>query len=459
MSAPKQPPHSLEAERSVIGQILAGGTKIAGEVIGTQLSPADFYAPANQIVFDAIYNAYFSDDPIDPLSIGEVASKQLARLWSCDENDAIVRVRDLALGQQFSGNVLDHGKVVKRHAHYRKILDLSASAVKEVGDEKRSPEEIASLVSHQAMRIATDSLLTHELLSFGDLGRNYLKYAQMLQQAREKGVELGAYFGFQFLDRYMRGLQPSELWILAGEPGVGKSFIGWRAAMQFAERQMRQYPGSEVGTLVLSLEMGETPSNIRLAQTLAKVDGAKLREGTQTGEEFARIEQEWGKRQKLPMFFNFTSHMRASQIRALAVEAIRRHNVGLILIDHMRYFDMDEHYANKTDEDEAKARFLKESIAKDLNCAVVCIAHTTKAIEGSPDRRPQLSHLRGSGQVAAHADFVSFVYRPYKYAEDADKISGSVKETDAEMIWSKNRHGLDDTEPFYFRPETGEIRR
>lgn len=452
------PPHSLEAERSVIGQMLAGGTKLSGEVIGTQLAPTDFYAPAHQIIFDAIYNSYFSDDPIDPLSIGEIASKQLGRLWSCDENDAIVRVRDLAVGQQFAGSVIDHSKVVKRHAHYRKILDLAASAVKEVGDEKRSPEEIASLVSHQAMRIATDSLLTHELLSFGDLGRNFLKHMELLKQAKEQGIELGAYFGLPFLDRYLRGLQPTELWILAGEPGAGKSFVGVKAAMNFAERQMKQQPGNEVATLVLSLEMGETPNNMRVAQVLASLDGTKLREGSQSPEELTRIEVEWGKRQKLPMYFNFTSHMRASQMRALAVEAIRRHNVGLILIDHMRYFDMDERYDNKTDEDEAKARFLKESIAKDLNCAVICLAHTTKGIESSPDRRPQLSHLRGSGQVAAHADFVSFMYRPYKYAEDADKINGVVTETDAEMIWAKNRHGLDDSDQFYFRPESGEIR-
>lgn len=462
-----QPPHSLEAERSVIGQMMAGGTRISGEVIGTQLSPADFYAPAHQIVYEAIYAAYFADDPIDPLSIGEVGSKRLARLWSCDENDAIVRVRDMAVGQTFSGSVLDHSKVVKKHAHYRHLLDLAASINKEVGEEQRGPEEIAGIVSHQAMRIATDSLLTHDLISFGDLGRRYIQQATMLMDARKKGIELGAYFGLPFLDRYMRGLQPTELLIAAGEPGVGKSAVYFKAALKFAQRSLSQFLQQQqqnpdptkkpIGTLILSLEMGEGPSNIRLAQTLASVDGARLREGNPTEGEFTRIRQEWGKRRDLPLFFNFTSHLRASQMRALVVEAIRRHNVGLVLIDHMRYFDMDRRYENQTQEDEEKARFLKESIAKDLNCAVICIAHTTKGIENTPDRRPQLSHLRGSGQVAAHADFVNFVYRPFMYAEESEKVNGRVSETDAEMIWRKNRHGLDGIEPFYFKPETMEI--
>jgi replicative DNA helicase len=452
-----KPPHSLEAERSVIGQMMAGGTKIAGEVIGTQLSPIDFYAPTHQIIFEAIYNAYFEDDPIDPLSIGEVASKRLAKYWSCDENDAIVRVRDMAVGVNFTGKVLDHSKVVKSHAHYRKLIDLANSMLKEVGEEVRSPEEIAGIVSHQAMRIATDSLLTHDLIGFGDLGRRYYEQATTLMKAREQGVELGAYFGLPFLDRYMRGLQPTELLIVAGEPGVGKSAVMWKAALKFAERQSSNAE-RQIGTLILSLEMGEGPSNIRLAQTLAKVNGSRLREGNPSKEEFARIVHEWGERKDLPLWFNFTSHMRASQMRALIVEAIRRHNVGLVVIDHMRYFDMDDRYPNQTEEDEAKARFLKESIAKDLNCAVVCIAHTTKGIENTPDRRPELSHLRGSGQVAAHADFVSFVYRPYKYADEGEKLNGAVNETDAEMIWRKNRHGLDGIEPFFFKPETMDIR-
>lgn len=462
MSDMERLPHSVEAERSVVGQIMAGGTKVAGEVIGSKLSPADFFNPANQVIYDAIYNAYFSDDPIDPLSIGEVGSKKLAKMWSCDEDDAIVRVRNMAQGQTFSGSVLDHGKVVKKHAHYRHILDLSRSAVREVAEEKRSPEEIAGIISHQAMRIATDSLLTHDLIGFGDLGRRYIQQAKKLMEARAKGIELGAYFGLPFLDRYMRGLQPTELYICAGEPGVGKSFVIWKAALKFAQRQEAQAlktPGrKKIGTLVLSLEMGEGPSNIRLAQMLAKVDGAKLREGNPSTQEFGQVVAEWGKRRDIPLFFNFTSHLRASQMRALIVEAIRRHNVGLVVIDHMRYFDMDDRYENQTQEDEEKARFLKESIAKDLDCAVICIAHTTKGIENSPDRRPQLSHLRGSGQVAAHADFVSFVYRPFMYADDTDKIAGAIKETDAEMIWRKNRHSLDGIEPFYFNPILGDIR-
>lgn len=448
-----QPPHSLEAERSVLGRIMAAGPKTAGEVIGTLLAQEHFYAPAHASLYEAIYENYYADLPVDALTIGEKASKRLAGLWSCSENDAIVRVRDMAIAQTtFRGDPIDHARVVKRHADFRGLLDLTTAVQSEVGKEERDPEEIAAILSERAMKIATSQLLTHELLSFGDLGRRYLQHARLLADARRRGIELGAYFGMSFLDNYLRGLKPTEMMICAGEPGAGKSAVIWEGTRRFAERQMKKPEDKRVGALILSLEMGEEQSNLRLAQSIAHIDGGKLREGDIVAGDFTQITYQWGRRKHLPLWFNFASSLRTSQMRALIVEAIRRHNVGLVVIDHFRYFDLDRRLRNPNDEDEEKARFLANSIAKDLNVAVICIAHTTKGIENTPDRRPNLSHLRGSGQVAAHADFVAFVYRPYAYAEDDDKASGAIAETDAEMIWRKNRHGLDGIAPFYFEP-------
>lgn len=453
-----RPPHSLEAERAVLGRIMARGHKVAGEVIGTLLEPDHFYAPAHKVIFTAIYEAYYSDNPVEPLTIGEVCSKKLASMWSCDENDAIVHVRDMAASQAFTGNVIDHAKVIKSHADMRLLLDLAATVQEEVGKEERTPEEIASLTSQRAMHIATNTLLTQEIIPFGDLGRRYVEQAKAAKEAREKGLELGAYFDLRFIDQYTRGLQPTELMIASGEPGVGKSAVWWRAALGFAQRQMRYPEEKRIGTFILSLEMSEQPSNIRIAQTVGQLDGGKLREGDISEDMMRTIIYEWGRRKDIPLYFNFTSMLRAGQMRSLIVEAIRRHNVGLVIIDHFRYFDMDRRLESQVQEDEEKARFLKEAIAKDLNVAVVCIAHTTKGIENQPDRRPNLSHLRGSGQVAAHADFVNFVYRPYSYASDEQKALGEILETDAELIWRKNRHGLDGIAKFEFEPSTMKIK-
>ena len=266
------------------------------------------------------------------------------------------------------------------------------------------------------MKIATSTLLTQELVSFSDLGRRFVKEQRRLMAAKAAGVEVGAYFGLKFLDNFVKGLKPTEVFILAGEPGGGKSAVSWVASRQFAERQLRKPEEHRVGTLVLSLEMGEEDSSTRVAQSLTAIDGGTFREATTTEDDLRRVISAWGVRKDIPLYFNFTSVLRASQMRALIIEAIRRHNVGLVVIDHMRYFDMDRRYQRVEEEDEAKAKFLKQDIATQLNVAVMVLAHTTKAIEQREDRRPRLSDLRGGGMVAAHADFVGFVYRPYNHA-------------------------------------------
>jgi replicative DNA helicase len=437
VSIPLDPPNSPDAEASVVGQMLARPS-VVGEVIGTSLQPQHFYHPALRALFHEIVAAYYADDPIDALVIGEHASKQLARLWRCDEPVAVQKVQELAARQRIAaGRAPEHAALIKRDADYRSLLDLAYSTMELVAEEKQGPDEVAALVSQNAMQIATATVATNEIISC---------------------VELGAYFGLQFLDFHLRGLRPTELMILAGEPGAGKSAVSWVASQRFAERQMAKTDDRRVGTFICSLEMGEEPSNVRLAQHNTGIDGGALREGKTDEDDLRSIIHAWKAKQGLPLYFNFTSTLRASQLRALIVEAIRRHNIGLVVIDHMRYFDMDGRYGSQTEEEEAKARFLKEDIAKTLNVAVIVLAHTTKAIENREDRRPRLSDLRGSGQVAAHADFVGFVHRPYNAASQDAKDEGRVSRTDAELIWAKARHAPDSIAEFYFDPNTMTVR-
>lgn len=442
-----KPPHSLDAERSVIGQMLRDGERLAGQVVGTLLEPLHFYAPANKIIFKALYDSYYEDLPLDPLSIGERTSKQLMQIWSCEQNVAIERVREIAT-DRMGGQVLDHAKMVKRKYDLRMLLDLTNQVQGEIEREEMDPEEIAGLASQGAMQIATDTLLTAEIIGFGDMGRRYYEQALRAKTAHEKGVELGVKFGFPFIDDYTKGLRGTELYLGAGEPGVGKSAVFAKAAMRFAQRQMSKEGETRIGTLILSLEMGEEPTNMRLASAVSGIDGGKLREGRITDGELGAIVREWGRRKDIPLYFNFASNARASQLRALVVEGIRRYNIGLVIIDHFRHFSMDHHYQSQLQEDEDKVKFLKESIAGDLGTAVICICHTTKGIGDARNARPNLTHMRGSYQVAAAADFVSFVHQPYMYASDEARESGEVTEAQMEMIWEKNRHGYKGIAPF-----------
>lgn len=437
--------------------MLRGGEKVCAQVVGTLLEPAHFYAPAHKIIFGTLYENYYADMPLDPLSIGEQSSKKLAQVWSCQEDAAVSQVREIST-DRFNGNVLDHAVLVKRHADYRKLLDLTQQIEGEIGREEKSPEEIAGITSQQAMQIATSTLLTQEIVSFGDMGRRYIVQAKRAKSAYDRGVELGVKFGMGFIDDYTRGLRGTEVWLCAGEPGVGKSSVVTTASMGFAKKQMARDEDKRMATLVLSLEMGEEPTNVRLASSVAKMDGGRLREGRMSDGDLGQIIQAWGRNKDIPLYFNFASNARASQLRALVVEGIRRHNVGLVVIDHFRHFSMDRFYQSQLQEDEDKVKFLKEAIAGDLNTAVVCICHTTKGIAESRNSRPNLTHLRGSYQVAAAADFVSFVHQPFMYATDEARESGEVTEDQMEMIWEKNRHGYKGIAGFNMRAARMEIK-
>lgn len=452
MTAVPQMPHSPEAERAVLGRIMAKGSKVAGQVVGSLLEPSHFYSPAHRLIYEAVYEAYYADEPMDALTIGQLQAKRLASLWNCSEEEAIARVRDMADGQTFDGEVTDHARLIKRTSDYRLLLNLARSIQESVQNEEHNPEELASITSQRAMRIATNTLLTHDVTSFGDLGREFVHEARAMMEARQRGEELGAYFDLRFIDDYLHGLQPTELWFLAGDPGAGKTAVSWAAALGFARRQARRPKDEQIATLVLSLEMGRLPSKMRIAQALTGIDSGLMRDGRLSVAELQRITNAWGAEKDLPLHFNFTSTMKASQMRAVISESIRRHNVGLVVIDHFRHFRMDDRYDSKNQEDDDKVLFLKESIAKDLNVAVICLAHTTKFSEQNQNRRPTLSNLRGSGMIAATADFVSFMYRPFNHATDEEKDAGLVHETDAEMIWEKNRFGLDAIAKFYFEP-------
>jgi replicative DNA helicase len=452
------PPHSQTAEESIVGQMLAKPDLVA-EVVGTQLEPRHFYMPAYRTLYHAILDAWYADDPRDALTIGELSAKRLSKLWRCEEPEAVQRVQAIAQGQGFSGNPADHARIVRRDADYRAMLELAASIQRSVANEEQSPEEVAASTSQAAMQIATSTLSTPEVISFDELGPRFVEHQRLQMAARAQGLELGAYFGLKFLDNSLRGLRPTEVFFLAGEPGVGKSAVGWAAIQRFAERQMRQPPNRRIAALVLSLEMGEEPSNVRLVQANTGLDGGALREGRTTEDDLKHIIARWEAKKGLPLHFNFTSSLTTDQMRALIIEQIRRHNVGVVLIDHMRYFSIKGRFDNKADEDEAKAQFLKERIAKDLNVAVICLAHTTKAVENREDRRPRLSDLRGGGMVAAHGDAVGFVYRPFKAASARDIEDGTApSRTEAELIWEKARHAPEIPVPFHFDPSTMNIR-
>jgi replicative DNA helicase len=445
-----EPPYSRQAEWSVVTQMLTKPDAIA-EVIGSQMEPSDFFSMDCRLIYEAAVELYYADRKVDPVTVGEHVRVPLAGTWSVPEGEVAQKLYETTRGQSFSGGVQDHVELIGRLSDKRRLLELAQSTISAIQGNELSPQEIGDKLTTEAAAITAGKIARGEVMPWMDVGRDYLKYLNRLRLARESGIEMAAYFGLPFMDSFTKGLAPTELMMVAGEPGVGKSAVTWKA------RGLRAPPAEEPGRPAhrhADPVAGDGPDPLH--RPTRHVDDrhrlGRLREGDITKSEMEMIARHWSKYEDLGIFFNFASNFRLSQLRALVVEAIRRHNVGLIVLDHFRMVDPDRRVNNPNQEDEAKARFLKENICKDLNVAVICLAHTVKIKRENSDGRPTLNDLRGSYQVAAHCDMVGFIYRPIMYATEIEVEERTVSETDAEMIWAKNRNGQLGSMPFHFDP-------
>lgn len=441
-------PNSPEAEWSVVGQILTKPDVIA-QVIGAQAESVDFFRPDTRLIFEAAVETHYAGDRVDPVTVAERLRAPLARQWNVPEDEVPTVLHQQATSRAGMDSVIDHLQVVKRLADQRRLLAVIQQAERAISQNTMSPEEVGDFISTETMQIVTGTKRRSEILDMRQVASEYVKYLKKLRAAREQGIELAVYTGFKFWDTWTKGLAPTELMIVGGPPGVGKSALVWEAGRGFATRQMKKVKEKRVGTLVLSMEMGQYGSSGRVTASIAKMEGDRLREGIVRDDELAHIIKAWRNNLDLPIYWNFASNFRFSQMRALVVEAIRKYNVGLVIVDHFRMFDPDRRINNANQEDEAKARFLKEDIAKDLNVAVIVLAHTVK-MRRDGDMRPTLDDLRGSGQVAAHADIVAFMFSPYMYATDEEKLNNVVKPDEAELLFRKNRNGALGTSDFGF---------
>jgi replicative DNA helicase len=443
-------PYSEQAEVSVVGQMLAR-PKVIGEVSATLLQGSDFLVAAHHVLYDHMVESFYADDPIDPLTVAEGCMKRLERLWGVQHDEVVRRVRDMAaVGAAGLGEAPEHALVVKRYSDLRSLLDLSAAIRVAVEREELSPDQIAGMASSEAMKIATDSSSEkHELVHFSDAGRRFIHEMKTRMALRDQGVNIGVRFGISAIDSFTSGLQPTELLIGGGEAGVGKSAVWWKAAMNYAESEARKAPDQQrIGTLVFSLEMGETPSSMRWAQGLTAIESTHMRSGALRQDELRKIVEEWGRKKHYPLWMNYSAGLSLSQIRAIVAEGIRKHNIGLVVIDHFLLLTPDTPGLKANEADDERVKFLKQQIAMDLDVAVVCLAHTRKDIERA-DKRPRMGDLRGSGMIAAFADYVMLMYRPWRYATEKEQSSERVAITDAEMLHVKNRHGAEGVGNFY----------
>ncbi len=422
----------------MLAAILREGAERAGQVASEGLKPEDFHSPGNRIIAEVVWEAMQDGDPIDPVSVGGRAATSLAKVWGKTEAESQKLVTALAK-IQVPGDLAAHTGEVSYQARRRDLADLLDHAKGEVENNAKTPEEVAGGVSEGVLAILTDRVTKSEVISHAEAGRRFLKEMKRRQQIVHQGGELGAKFGLPFIDDFTGGIQPGELWMLGGGPGVGKTAISMLCAQRFARAQSRKPPEEQVGTLVLSLEMDEWQYSSRLAQEMAKISGRALRSGNTTDDDYRRLAEAWGAEKNYPIYFTYPSGLTASQIKSTLVEWIRRKNIGFVVLDHFTYFHMDKWYDDQRREQGDKMRFLKQSLAKDLGLAVCCLSHTNKNVGRDNDPRPRMEDMKGVREVSMLADMISFLWSPYDEATEQVRQYDELDPGELEIVWAKNR--------------------
>lgn len=416
----KIPPHSIEAERSVLGGLMLDDN--AWDTISGFLSAEDFYRGDHRIVFRCMYDLVEQNKPLDIITISE----SLDSVNELENVGGLAYIAELANGTPTASNIRAYADIVQERATVRKLI----SAAHEIADSGFNPQgrDSATLIDQAESKV----------FKIGDERPNrggpqairplLTKAVERIDQLfQTKGALTGISTGFRDIDEITSGLQKSDLIIVAGRPSMGKSSF----MMNIAESAVIS-EGKPV--LVFSLEMSSESIILRMLSSLGRIDQTKIRTGQLGDDDWPRLTSAVTLLNDKPLFVDDTPSLSPNEIRSRARRLAREHGpLGLIIVDYLQLMQVPGHSENRAGEISEISRSLK-SIAKEFNCPLVAGSQLNRSLEQRPDKRPIMSDLRESGAIEQDADVIMAVYRDEVYHDDAEKGM-------AEIIVLKQRNG------------------
>ena len=427
-------PHDLVAEQSVLGAVFIAPETIIS--LADELTPDDFYKPANKIVFKTMLSLLEKGEPIDATTMISALTNQ----GQIKEIGGINYVVELVNSTPTSKNVEHYAKLVKEKATLRKVIadlsdslssayqgDVSISDI--IAKTEKSMIDISNQNTGTGFRNVADILDTH---------------MQMVEtRSQTDGVVTGLSTGFVGLDKITTGLHEDNLIILAARPAMGKTALALNIAQYIAVKEKKP-------VAIFSLEMGAESLIERMLASEGMVEGYHLKTGNLSMEEWHRLVHAQGNLYDAPIFVDDTAGIRISEIRSKARKLTQEMGgLGVIIIDYLQLITGSKG-ENRQQVVSEISRELK-ILAKDLKVPVIALSQLSRAVEQRQDKRPMLADLRESGSIEQDADIVAFLYREaYYQKEQADSQEAN---NVTELILEKNRHGSLGTVKLYFHKE------
>ena len=457
-------PHDIEIEQALLGAMLVDQRCI--EKINEFLETQHFYMPLHQRLYDYILKLHANGIVPTPTLLKGFFEKD----HDLDGVGGTAYLTDLLSAAVSTTNVVDYGRNIHENFLRRQLIGLA--------DELTERARKHDIDDNAKIQIEAAESKLYNLAQFGDFKGGFVSFAQSAQVARERaerafntnGQVTGVTTGLKDLDAKLGGLHPSDLIILAGRPGMGKTSLATNIAVSAAKayNASKGAHGAKVG--FFSLEMGSEQLASRIIGEVSRVPADKVRRGEVKQEEFMQFAQAASDLADLPLYIDDSAGLTIGAIRARARRLQRQHGLGLIIVDYLQLITGSSRRAeqNRVQEISEISRGLK-TLAKELNVPVLALSQLSRAVEQRENKRPQLADLRESGSIEQDADVVMFVYREDYYLERDKPVQNGAEKEDsflkriqryqerldyvrntAECVIGKQRHGPTGIVPMQF---------
>ena len=422
------PPHSLEAERAVLGALLLERESLprALEI----LRPADFYKDGHRKIFDALIALFDRNEPGDVVTVAE----ELKRRSEMEDVGGPAALAGLVDEAATAAHLLAYAGIVREKAVLRELIRISTEIIGRSYESSGRIHELLDQAERLIFQIAQRHLRGGAQPIRAILNDTF-KYIERLYERKEHVTGLAS--GFEKLDRMTAGFQPGDFIIIAGRPSMGKTAFALNIARHAGVVDRKK-------VLILSLEMSKEQLVQRLLCSDGRVDSNKLRTGQLDHRDWRLLTNAAGRLNEAPIFIDETAAISVLEARAKARRMMAEHGLDLIVIDYLQLMS-GRNPENRQQEISEISRSLK-ALAKELHVPVVALSQLSRAVENRQHKEPQLSDLRESGALEQDADLIMFLYRPGWYSPEGDTRL-------AEVIIGKQRNGPTGKVDLTFLPE------
>jgi replicative DNA helicase len=414
------PPQSLEAEESILSAILVDNDTLP-EILEI-LSPKDFYRSSHQKIFTAITELFSRNEPVDLVTLTNILREQG---W-LEEIGGATYLANLVDTVPLAVNAQHYAKIIHDKACLRQLIEKSNAIAKRCFEDRGDVENVIDFAESSIFEISENKIKP----AFYPIGKIIEVNIDALEERQgNKALVTGVATGYTKLDELTAGLQKSDLIILAGRPGMGKTAFALNIAKNSAV-------DTNIPVAIFSLEMSKEQLSFRMLSSEARIDSSRLRRGFITQDDWIRITDAAGFLSQAPIFIDDSPNITVLEIRAKSRRLKMENDIGLIIIDYLQLMKGRISAERRDLEISEISRSLK-ALAKELDIPVLALSQLNRKLEERSDKRPQLADLRESGALEQDADVVAFIYRDELYNKDENNPNKGK----AEIILAKQRNG------------------